>query len=111
MRDLEVVRPADLAAYRSDKMGKATIFATPRLLAGINAFEPGQAHALHAHHGMDKIYFVLEGEGVFLLEGRELAMRTGDLLVAPDGVPHGVRNTSAGRLAVLVVLAPGEPTR
>lgn len=107
----EILRPADLASYRSDKMGKATIFASPRLLAGINAFEPGQAHALHAHHGMDKIYFVLAGEGVFLLDGRELAMRTGDMLVAPDGVPHGVRNTSAARLAVLVVLAPGEPAR
>jgi mannose-6-phosphate isomerase-like protein (cupin superfamily) len=107
----EVLRPADLAAYRLDKMGKSTLFSSPRLLAGINAFEPGQAHALHAHHGMDKIYYVLDGEGVFLLDGRELAMRTGDMLVAPDGTPHGVRNTSAARLAVLVVLAPGEPAR
>jgi quercetin dioxygenase-like cupin family protein len=32
-------------------------------------------------------------------------MRAGDLLVAPDGVPHGVRAGST-RLLVLVVLAP-----
>ena len=70
-----------------------------RLLVGVNAFEPGQAHALHAHQGMDKIYYVLEGEGLFLLDGAELPMRAGDLLVAPDGVPHGVRNASAARLA------------
>jgi mannose-6-phosphate isomerase-like protein (cupin superfamily) len=50
---------------------------------------------------------VLAGEGVFLLDGSELPMHAGDLLVAPDGVPHGVRNTSAARLVVLVVLAPG----
>jgi mannose-6-phosphate isomerase-like protein (cupin superfamily) len=43
---------------------------------------------------------------VFLLEGRELPMRAGDLLVAPEGVPHGVRNTGAGRLLVLAILAP-----
>ena len=104
----DVLRPVDLATYRPDKMGKATIFASPRLLVGINAFEPGQAHALHAHRGLDKVYYVLEGEGLFLLEDAELAMRAGDMLVAPDGVPHGVRNTGAARLAVLVVLAPGE---
>lgn len=111
MRHPEVLRPTDLAAYRPDKMGKSTIFASSRLLVGINAFEPGQAHQLHAHHGMDKIYYVLEGEGVFLLAEAELTMRAGDLLIAPDGVPHGVRNTGAVRLAVLAVLAPGEHPR
>jgi mannose-6-phosphate isomerase-like protein (cupin superfamily) len=33
-------------------------------------------------------------------------MSAGDLLVAPDGVPHGVRNTGSERLLVLAVLAP-----
>jgi len=87
-------------------MGKSTLFESPRLLIGLNAFEPGQAHAVHAHAGMDKLYSVLEGEGVFLLDDRELPMRAGDLLVAPDGVPHGVRNTGQRRLLVLAVLAP-----
>jgi quercetin dioxygenase-like cupin family protein len=88
-------------------MGKSTIFESPRLLVGLNAFEPGQAHALHAHQGMDKLYYVLEGEGLFLLAGGERSMKAGDLLVAPDGVPHGVRNNSQARLLVLAVLAPG----
>ena len=101
-----VIRPADHAVYSAEKMGKATIFASERLLVGLNAFEPGQSHALHAHAGMDKVYSVVEGEGLFLLEGRELPMRAGDLLVAPEGVPHGVRNTGPGRLLVLAILAP-----
>ena len=50
---------------------------------------------------------VLEGSGVFLLEGRELPMRSGELLVAPEGIPHGIRNTGQGKLLVLAVLAPG----
>lgn len=104
----DVLRPLDHAAYRDDKMGKSTVFSSPRMLVGINAFEPGQAHALHAHQGMDKVYYVLEGEGVFLLDGAELAMRAGDMIVAPEGVPHGVRNTGRARLAVLAVLAPGD---
>jgi quercetin dioxygenase-like cupin family protein len=55
---------------------------------------------------MDKIYVVLEGEGLFLLSDRQLTMRAGDVLVAPDGVPHGVSNNSASRLLVMALLAP-----
>jgi quercetin dioxygenase-like cupin family protein len=101
-----VIHPAEHAAWRAERMGKATLFQSSRLLVGLNAFEPGQFHALHAHTGMDKVYQVVEGEGTLLLEGRELPMRAGELVVAPEGVPHGIRNTSAGRLLVLVILAP-----
>lgn len=87
-------------------MGKSTLYESPRVLVGLNAFEPGQAHALHAHEGMDKVYQVIEGEGEFLLDGRVLPMRAGDMLAAPPGVPHGVRNSSTGRLLVMVILAP-----
>jgi quercetin dioxygenase-like cupin family protein len=101
-----IVQPSDHAKYSADKMGKATIFESPRLLVGLNAFEPGQQHALHAHAGQDKVYYVLEGRGRFLLDGRELEMKAGDLLVAPEGVAHGVHNTGPARLLVLAVLAP-----
>ena len=101
-----VIQPAAHAVYAPDKMGKSTLFQSRRLLVGLNAFEPGQSHALHAHAGMDKVYSVVEGEGQFLLEDRELPMRAGDVLVAPEGVPHGVRNTGTNRLLVLAILAP-----
>jgi len=106
MNHPSVIKPSDHAVYAANKMGKSTLFESERLLVGLNAFEPGQEHALHAHAGQDKVYHVIEGEGVFLLDGRELAMQAGDLLVAPEGVAHGVRNTGTGRLLVLAVLAP-----
>lgn len=105
-----VIRPADHAVFSPQKMGKSTIFESARLLVGLNAFEPGQEHALHAHAGQDKVYQVIQGEGLFLLEGRELPMQTGDLLVAPEGVAHGVRNTGHSRLIVLAILAPAPRT-
>ena len=100
------IRPSDHAAYAPSKVGKSTIFESSRLLVGLNAFEPGQEHALHAHAGQDKVYQVLEGDGLFLLEGRELPMKAGDLLVAPEGIAHGVRNSGTRRLLVLAILAP-----
>jgi len=109
------IRPEEHAAFRPDKMGKSTLFSSERLLVGLNCFEPGQEHALHSHGGMDKLYVVISGAGEFLLEGRpedpggvrSLPMAAGQLLVAPEGIPHGIRNTGRERLVVLAVLAPG----
>ena len=62
-----VIKPDEHAVYAADRMGKTTIFESPSLLVGLNAFEPGQEHGLHAHAGQDKAYLVTRGSGVFLL--------------------------------------------
>ena len=103
----EALRPEDLAVFNSEKMGKATIFESERVLVGLNAFLPGQEHALHAHEGMDKVYHVLVGTGHFLLAEEEIPMAPGVMLVAPSGVPHGIRNDGDERLIVVAILAPG----
>lgn len=106
MNHPEALWPARHAVYNVNKMGKSTLFQSERMLVGLNAFEPGQEHKLHAHEGMDKLYHVLQGQGQFLLEGKELDMEQGMVLVAPEGVAHGIRNNSNERLLVLAVLAP-----
>ena len=105
----QAIRPQDYAVFNPEKMGKSTIFESERIMVGLNSFDPGQEHKLHAHAGMDKVYHVLEGSGVFVLEDREIEMEAGIMLIAPEGVPHGIRNTGSERLVVLAVLAP-KPT-
>ncbi len=106
MEHPSAIHPAEHAVFQPDRMGKTTLFRSERLMVGLNGFEPGQEHELHAHHGMDKVYQVLSGTGVFVLEDREIAMQAGVMMVAPEGVPHGIRNTGAERLLVLAILAP-----
>ena len=101
------IRPELKASFNPEKMGKSTIFQSENILVGLNAFEPGQEHQLHTHEGMDKVYHVLKGRGLFILEDREIEMEAGLMLVAPDGVPHGIRNNSKDQLIVLAILAPG----
>ena len=100
------IRPEDHAVFSPEKMGKSTLFRSDHILVGLNCFEPGQEHAPHAHQGMDKVYHVVSGRGLCLLEGREVALETGSMLVAPAGVSHGIRNTGDERLVVLAILAP-----
>ncbi len=102
-----VFRPLDHAQFVSDKMGKVTLFSSPRLLVGLNCFEPGQEHRLHTHVGMDKCYVVVDGHGALLLPDRTEPLAPGSMTVVPDGVPHGIRNDSHERLVVLAMLAPG----
>ena len=100
------IRPEEQAVFSAEKMGKATLFRSERVMVGLNCFEPGQEHALHAHQGMDKVYHVISGSGHFLLEDRELPMEAGVMLIAPEGVAHGIRNDGTEQLIVLAVLAP-----
>jgi quercetin dioxygenase-like cupin family protein len=107
MEHPSAIRPEQHAVFSAEKMGKATIFRSERIMVGLNCFEVGQQHDLHAHEGMDKVYHVLRGTGRFLLEDRELAMEPGVMLVAPSGVPHGIRNDGDEKLIVVAILAPG----
>jgi len=100
------IQPEEHASYRDDKMGKSTLFESERMMVGLNAFEPGQAHKQHTHATMDKLYHVLEGTGVCTLGDDEVPFTQGQMVVAPAGVPHGIRNDSTERLLVLAVLAP-----
>ena len=106
MHTSEAIRPEEHAVFSAGKMGKSTIFRSDRILVGLNCFEPGQEHRLHTHAGQDKVYHVLSGEGRFVLDGNEIDMTAGMMLIAPEGVAHGIRNTSEERLIVLAILAP-----
>tara|TARA_B110000263_G_C15002665_1_gene371265 strand:- start:98 stop:436 length:339 start_codon:yes stop_codon:yes gene_type:complete len=99
-------QPKNIAIFDPEKMAKQTLFESDRLLVGLNCFEPGQKHKLHSHKGMDKLYQVVDGVGLFLLEDKEIPMKAGCILIAPENVPHGILNNSESRLIVLVVLAP-----
>ncbi len=57
---------------------------------------------LHYHQRATELYYVLEGEGILVLDGEEHPMRTGSLAQIPPGVVHGAR----GRMRVLVVGIP-----
>ena len=93
------------AAFAPDKMTKRDCFRSPRLLVGLNCFEPGQSQPIHTHAGADKFYLVVSGKARFVVGDRTLEARSGDLVVAPQGVPHGVESASE-RSVILVAIAP-----
>lgn len=100
------VKVSDWLSFRPDKLNKVNLFDEPQLFLDVYCLEPGQEQKPHAHEGAAKIYYVLEGEGTFLVDGAEQTLGAGHAVLSPAGDPHGVRNDSAARLTLLVTMAP-----
>jgi quercetin dioxygenase-like cupin family protein len=98
--------PGAIAEFRAEKMTKVCVFDVPQMFLDVYCLEPGQAQKPHAHSDAAKIYYVLEGEGVFLVGTEERNLGPGHAAIAPAGEEHGVRNESGERLRILVAMAP-----
>lgn len=89
-----------------ERFFKTTIFQTPRMLIGTDCLEPGQAQPTHQHAGRDKLYYVVEGQGLFTIGAAAQHCGPGELAFAPADAPHGVLNDGPERLVMLIVMAP-----
>lgn len=92
--------------FAADKMKKNALFETERLLCDLYCFEPGQAQSPHLHEGSDKIYYVVQGRGLFQIGEVERELGEKEIALAPSGERHGVRNPGPNRLVLLVLVAP-----
>lgn len=100
------IRPLEHAQTRDDKPFKTTFHLSERLLVGLNTLKTGQAQALHEHANQDKCYVVLAGQGEFTVGHRKQTCGPGELVLAPAGEVHGVRNTGSDPLSFLTIIAP-----
>ncbi len=95
-----------LIAFSPEKMKKVGLVDTPSLFCDVYCFEPGQAQAGHRHAVGDKLYYVLSGTGRIGVGTDEREVGPGDLVCAPAGEDHAVRNSGPEQLTVLVMMAP-----
>jgi quercetin dioxygenase-like cupin family protein len=95
-----------LVAFSPEKMKKVGLVDTASLFCDVYCFEPGQEQAGHRHAVGDKLYYVLSGSGRIRVGDEERDVAPGDLVCAPAGDEHAVRNPGPGRLTLLVMMAP-----
>jgi quercetin dioxygenase-like cupin family protein len=108
---MEVRFVHQLGTFRAEKMAKTGVFETARMFCDVYCLAPGQAQAPHTHADGDKIYYVLEGEGVFQVGDEHRALGAGAAVLAPAGHVHGVRNDAPAPLRLLVFMAPNPNVR
>jgi uncharacterized RmlC-like cupin family protein len=63
----------------------------PAASEGIHVHAPGDAK----FGSFDEFYYVISGSGEMEIEGEKVPVAAGDHIFAPNGVAHGIENTSA----------------
>jgi mannose-6-phosphate isomerase-like protein (cupin superfamily) len=61
---------------------------------------------LHVHANDDELFYVLDGEHVFTVGGRDLEVGPGGMVFAPRGIPHAQRRAQPGVGRLLVQTTP-----
>jgi quercetin dioxygenase-like cupin family protein len=97
---------SDAMQFSSEKMKKNGVFETEHFFCDTYCFEPGQTQSPHTHAREDKIYYVVEGRGMFTVGDEERELGPGEIALAPAGQNHGVANRGAQRLVTLVFVTP-----
>ena len=83
-------RPIDLGGFGMSV--KATGEQTNGAFTLLEAQEPaGFGPPLHIHRDAAEAFYVLEGEYLIFLDGREASCRAGSFIFIPAGIPHGFR--------------------
>lgn len=72
--------------------------------------EPGGRAPLHTH-SMDHGVFILDGGGLFITEGGERKIKSGDVIFVSPHEKHGVMNDSEKTLKLIDILHPDAITR
>ena len=103
---MEAKNVRDLIQFSSDKMQKIPLFDSPRYFCDLYCLKPGQDQRIHSHAESDKIYLVLQGRGRFHIAGEERELAVGETVIARPGQEHGVSNSAAEDLVILVFMTP-----
>lgn len=107
--DLSKMESKDVCAaarFAADKMQKVNLFETRNFFCDVYGLEPGQEQQVHAHRDEDKLYYVLAGRGTFVVGDETQDLGERQMVFAPAGARHGVKNTSDERLTLLVFMTP-----
>jgi len=67
---------------------------------------PGASEGDHTHAGddaLEEIYYVMQGQGRLRVEGEDVSLAPGVAVLVPPGVDHGLYNTGAETLRLLIL--------
>jgi len=66
----------------------------------------GAGEVMHYHNLARHFFYILEGEGMMVLEYHQLVLKKGEGLEIPPGIKHQFKNQSKDEVLFLVISAP-----
>jgi oxalate decarboxylase/phosphoglucose isomerase-like protein (cupin superfamily) len=93
-------------------LSEPRVTGTERITAGVVTLEPGKRHQRHNHPGVEEILYVIEGEGIQMVDlGNEerRTVRAGTMIHIPADIYHETINTGDRPMKLLAVYSPPGP--
>ena len=66
--------------------------------------EPGKEVEYHVHEGECELYYILQGEGIYNDNGKEVPIFPGCSTFTPSGEGHGIKNTGKEKLTFIALI-------
>lgn len=79
---------------------------TPRFNFSIIEIAPGRVLETHVHEEEDDAFYILEGEMIFTVEGKDVPAPPGTFVLVPPETEHAFRNNGATPVRMLNIHAP-----
>ena len=77
--------------FSSEQLVNVNLFDGEQFFGRLLCFQRGQVVPYHRHEHTDECFDVVEGEGTFLIDGREMRGAPGTTLYVPANIEHGLR--------------------
>lgn len=87
----------------SEKTKRKSVFTEGTMDIGVLFYEPGDTMIPHKHTNLDEIFFVVSGEGIINIDGKDIAIKKNDIILSPNEESHGFTNNGEEKLVILQV--------
>lgn len=81
----------EIKKFSNEQFPNLNLFDGEAFFGRLLCFSRGQVVPYHRHAHQDECFDVVEGEGTFLIDGREIRGAPGAILYVPANVEHGLR--------------------
>jgi quercetin dioxygenase-like cupin family protein len=96
---------AELVDYEDGRVVSRTFAQNPALSLTLFAFDQGEGVSTHTAPG-DAMVQVLDGEATVNIDGKEMIVCTGEVVVMPADIPHSVTAVKKFKMLLTVVKKP-----
>ena len=95
-----IIDPVSTRKYSDEKANVVPVYTDEKDMAIVTwNLMPGQENESHLHPNGAHVFFIIEGNGIYIKhqpgtsECKEFAIKAGDTVNIPRGIVHGIRNT------------------
>jgi mannose-6-phosphate isomerase-like protein (cupin superfamily) len=108
---LQVVTLSEQPWYEAEDRAVAREIASPRnsklkSMSIADIIIPAGVAVVPHHHVMEEVYYIVEGEGIMMVEDEEVLVKAGQSVIISPHQWHNIRNHTDQPLRLIVTCAP-----